>query len=65
MTGRVVQVPAPDAQAVENHLAVMRQAGLLVHDMEIRRADLEDVFLDVMKQHGKVQATSTNTEVLT
>ncbi|MBP9148216.1 MAG: ABC transporter ATP-binding protein [Rhodoferax sp.] len=65
VTGRVVQVPAPDAQAVENHLAVMRQAGLLVHDMEIRRADLEDVFLDVMKQHGKVQATSTNTEVLT
>ena len=64
VTGRVVQVPAPDAQAVENHLAVMRRAGLLVHDMEIRRADLEDVFLDVMKQHGKAQATSTNAEVL-
>ncbi len=64
VTGRVVQVPAPDAQAVENHLAALRQAGLLVHDMEIRRADLEDVFLDVMKQHGKVQATVANAEVL-
>jgi ABC-2 type transport system ATP-binding protein len=58
VTGRVVQVPAQDAQAVENHLAALRQAGLLALDMEIRRADLEDVFLDVMKQHGKMSSAN-------
>jgi ABC-2 type transport system ATP-binding protein len=26
----------------------VRQAGLEAHDVEIRKADLEDVFLDVM-----------------
>ena len=64
VTGRVVQVPAQDAQAVEQHLAVLRQAGLAVHDMEIRRADLEDVFLDVMKQHGKAQATPADAKAV-
>jgi ABC-2 type transport system ATP-binding protein len=51
VTGRVVQLPAVDALAVEAHLAHMRQAGLAVQDIEIRRPDLEDVFLQVMKQH--------------
>jgi len=63
VTGRVVQVPAQDAQAVESHLAALRQAGLLALDMEIRRADLEDVFLDVMKQHGKAPLTPPSAEV--
>jgi len=27
--------------------------------MEIRRADLEDVFLDVMKQHAQAQPAGT------
>ena len=31
-----------------SYLAAMREAGLQVEDVEIRRADLEDVFLDVM-----------------
>jgi ABC-2 type transport system ATP-binding protein len=43
-----VQLPAHDAHEIEQHLAVIRQAGLRVEDVEIRKADLEDVFLDVM-----------------
>jgi ABC-2 type transport system ATP-binding protein len=51
VTGRVVQFPANDASEVEKYLAAVREAGLLAHDVEIRKADLEDVFLDVMTQH--------------
>ncbi|MDA8445512.1 ABC transporter ATP-binding protein [Paracidovorax valerianellae] len=50
VTGRVVQLPAQDAQDIERHLAVLRAAGVTVHDVEIRKADLEDVFLNVMAQ---------------
>jgi ABC-2 type transport system ATP-binding protein len=53
VTGRVVQLPAQDAAAVEQHLAKMRQAGLSVQDIEIRRPDLEDVFMKVMQQHAE------------
>jgi ABC-2 type transport system ATP-binding protein len=28
----------------------VRQAGLVAHDVEIRKADLEDVFLNLMKE---------------
>jgi len=52
VTGRVVQLPAKDAAAVEQYLAQIRQAGLQVQDIEIRRPDLEDVFLKVMHQHS-------------
>jgi len=48
VTGRIVQLPAHDALEIEQHLAVIREAGLRVEDVEIRKADLEDVFLDVM-----------------
>ncbi|MDD5031287.1 MAG: ABC transporter ATP-binding protein [Rhodoferax sp.] len=48
VTGRVVQLPARNAAAVEHHLMLLRQAGLAVEDIEIRRPDLEDVFLQVM-----------------
>ncbi len=58
VTGRVVQFPAQDALAVERYLAAVREAGLVAHDIEIRRADLEDVFLDVMKQHAGSTAGS-------
>lgn len=54
VTGRIVQLPAHDAHEIEQHLSVIRQAGLRVEDVEIRKADLEDVFLDVMG--GKKQA---------
>jgi len=55
ITGRMVQLPAHNALEIENYLAAVRQAGVAVEDIEIRKADLEDVFLDVMRQHG-VQA---------
>jgi ABC-2 type transport system ATP-binding protein len=48
VTGRIVQLPAHDAHEIERYLAIIRQAGLRVEDVEIRKADLEDVFLDVM-----------------
>ena len=54
VTGRIVQFPAHDALEIENYLAAVRQAGLQAQDIEIRRADLEDVFLDVMS--GKAGA---------
>ena len=48
ITGRIVQFPAHNAMEIESYLAAVRQAGLLAEDIEIRKADLEDVFLDVM-----------------
>ena len=53
VTGRIVQLPAHDALDIERCLAEIREAGLRVEDVEIRKADLEDVFLDVMSQHRK------------
>jgi ABC-2 type transport system ATP-binding protein len=51
VTGRIVQFPAHDALEVEQYLAAVREAGLVAQDIEIRKADLEDVFLDVMTQN--------------
>jgi ABC-2 type transport system ATP-binding protein len=48
ITGRIVQFPAHNANEIEQYLAAVRQAGLVAEDVEIRKADLEDVFLDVM-----------------
>ena len=48
VTGRIVQFPAHDATQIEHYLSAVRQAGLVAQDVEIRKADLEDVFLDVM-----------------
>ncbi len=48
ITGRIVQFPAHNALEVEQYLAAVREAGIEAHDVEIRKADLEDVFLDVM-----------------
>ena len=49
ITGRIVQFPAHDAHEIERFLAAVREAGLVAQDVEIRKADLEDVFLEVMK----------------
>jgi len=49
VTGRIVQLPANSATEIETYLATVRQAGLQAEDVEVRKADLEDVFLDVMK----------------
>ena len=50
VTGRIVQLPTHDALDVERYLSVVREAGLVAHDVEIRKADLEDVFLEVMSR---------------
>ncbi len=47
-TGRIVQLKAKDAADVERLLAVLREAGVRVEDLEIGRADLEDVFVEIM-----------------
>jgi ABC-2 type transport system ATP-binding protein len=51
ITGRIVQFPAHDALEIERFLAAVREAGLTAQDVEIRKADLEDVFLEVMTQN--------------
>src|SRR3982751_4089257 len=48
ITGRIVQLPAQNAHEVEQLLAAIREAGLDVEDVEMRKADLEDVFIDLM-----------------
>ena len=48
ITGRIVQFPAQNAMEIEQYLAAVRQAGLVAEDVDIRKADLEDVFLEVM-----------------
>ncbi|MBP7565278.1 MAG: ABC transporter ATP-binding protein [Burkholderiaceae bacterium] len=59
VTGRIVQLPAHDAAEIEHYLAVLREAGLRPEDVEIRKADLEDVFLDVMKAEQVMPALET------
>ncbi|WP_298835365.1 ABC transporter ATP-binding protein [uncultured Piscinibacter sp.] len=49
VTGRIVQVKAHDAAEVESILATLRSAGCKPEDLEIGRADLEDVFLEIMQ----------------
>ena len=48
VTGRIVQFPAQNAAQIENYLSSIRLAGLVAEDVEIRKADLEDVFIEVM-----------------
>ena len=50
VTGRVVQLPAHNANEVEQWLARAREAGVVAEDVEIRKADLEDVFIEVMER---------------
>ena len=49
MTGRVVHLRAHDAVEVEDLLVELRRAGCHIEDLEIGRADLEDVFLEIMQ----------------
>ncbi len=48
VTGRIVQITAHDAHEIETILGVLRNAGCQPEDLEIGRADLEDVFLEIM-----------------
>ncbi len=50
VVGRIVQLPANTAAEVETYLAAVRESGLIAEDVEVRKADLEDVFLDVMNK---------------
>ncbi|MBV9891842.1 MAG: ABC transporter ATP-binding protein [Rhizobacter sp.] len=49
VTGRIVQITAHDAREVESILGVLHAAGCQPEDLEIGRADLEDVFLEIMR----------------
>jgi ABC-2 type transport system ATP-binding protein len=49
VTGRSAQVRAHDAGEVEAVLARLRESQVRVEDLEIGRADLEDVFLEIMQ----------------
>jgi ABC-2 type transport system ATP-binding protein len=49
VTGRIVQLTAHDAPEVEAMLGALRAAAVKVEDLEIGRADLEDVFLEIMQ----------------
>ena len=49
VTGRNAQIAARDAAGIEAVLAQLRQAGVRVEDLEIGRADLEDVFLTIVQ----------------
>ncbi|MDO5653615.1 MAG: ABC transporter ATP-binding protein [Brachymonas sp.] len=55
VTGRMVELPAQTPEDIERHLAVLREAGVRVEDLEIRKADLEDVFINLM-QGQKLEA---------
>jgi ABC-2 type transport system ATP-binding protein len=49
VTGRIVQITAHDVHEVETVLTTLRNAGCVPEDLEIGRADLEDVFLEIMQ----------------
>ena len=52
VTGRIVELPAHDPAEIERHLAALREAAVAVEDIEIRKADLEDVFIQLMAGQG-------------
>ena len=52
VTGRMVELPAQSPYEIEHYLGAMRTAGVRVEDIEIRKADLEDVFLTLMQGKG-------------
>ena len=58
VTGRVVQISAQDAADVERILRVLREAGCSLSDLEISRADLEDVFLGIMQGYVQRQGSA-------
>jgi ABC-2 type transport system ATP-binding protein len=58
ITGRIVQLKARDAAEVETVLATLRAAGVPIEDLEIGRADLEDVFLEIMQGAPALEAVA-------
>ncbi|MBX9716281.1 MAG: ABC transporter ATP-binding protein [Burkholderiaceae bacterium] len=53
VTGRIVQIKTRNATEVESVLATLRSAGGRPEDLEIGRADLEDVFLEIMQDEPR------------
>lgn len=53
ITGRIVQLAANGAGEVEGLLARLRDARVRIEDLEIGRADLEDVFIEIMQGAGR------------
>ncbi len=60
VTGRIAQVSAHDAAEVEVILGQLRAGGVRVEDLEIGRADLEDVFLEIMASGATSRRASTH-----
>ncbi len=58
VTGRIVELPAQDTVEIEQHLAALRLAGVKAEDVEIRKADLEDVFVTLMSGDGAAARAS-------
>jgi len=58
ITGRIVQLKAHDAAEVETLLAALRAGGVRIEDLEIGRADLEDVFLEIMQGAPAIEAAA-------
>ncbi len=56
VTGRSVQIKVRDAADLERVLVTLREAGCQPEDIEIGRADLEDVFLEIMSGESEVAA---------
>jgi ABC-2 type transport system ATP-binding protein len=52
VTGRIVELPAQDSTEIERYLTALREARVRVEDVEVRKADLEDVFIDLMTGSG-------------
>ena len=57
VTGRIVELPARDATDVERLLATLRESRVTVEDIEIRRPDLEDVFIALMHKRDDTAQT--------
>ena len=57
ITGRIVELPASGPEEIEHHLSLLRQAGVKVEDVEIRKADLEDVFIELMNRPSSAGVT--------
>jgi ABC-2 type transport system ATP-binding protein len=58
ITGSVVQLPANSALEIEQYLAAVRESGLAIEDVEMRKADLEDVFIDIMNRESTQRPTA-------
>lgn len=52
VTGRIAQIPLSDDAALEDTLSALRQEGVVVEDIEVRKADLEDVFIHIMNDQA-------------